>query len=82
MKKGYDGIGFSKGVSVLKSSDGEVEMEYTKRVRQFQENCQEYSKNTMPIHQKFSETLTKTIQSLEMVVTNINYLVDYFAQLH
>lgn len=54
IKKSYDTMGFAKGVSLLKTDTGEVEVEYTKRLREFQEACHQYSKKVSPIHERFA----------------------------
>jgi hypothetical protein len=50
IKKSYDTMGFAKGVSLLKTESGEVEVEYTKRAREFQDACHQYSKKIHAIH--------------------------------
>lgn len=60
-KKSYDSMGFVKGVSLMKTEEGNVELDLSNRTKDLYNSSKEFSRKTSQIHENISQAITKML---------------------
>lgn len=60
-KKSYDSMGFVKGVSLMKTEEGNVELDLSNRTKDLYNSSKEFSRKTSQIHENIGQAITKML---------------------
>lgn len=72
-------MGFAKGVSLMKTEQGVVELDLSTKTRELFLNSREFSRKTTLLHENLTQAINKMIESYRTAVSDTYIVVDMFA---
>lgn len=75
-------MGFAKGVSLIKNSEGIANIELTNSIRSFYASSRKFTKRTSQLHEQLTFAFEKMTLSIRNAVSDTYAVVDLFAELH